>query len=61
MVTVLHPSTPQYLLLSVQIQVLPNAVTKGKILLLSPLLWQSVAMVMKKKAQKLHADCARYI
>lgn len=49
MATVLHPSTPQYLLLSVQIQVLPYAVTKGKILLFSPLPWHSVAMVMKKK------------
>lgn len=37
------------LLLSVQIQVLPYAVTKGEILFLSPLLWHSVAMVMKKK------------
>lgn len=49
MVTVLHPSTPQYLLLSVQIQVLTHEETKGKILLLSPLLWYSVAMVIEKK------------
>lgn len=59
MVTGLHARTPKYLLLSVQIQVLPYAVTKGKILSWSPLLWHSVGH--EKNPQKLHADSARYI
>lgn len=51
MVTVLQPSTPQYVPLSVQIHLLPYEVIEGKILLLSPLLGYSVAMVMKKSTK----------